>query len=106
MNHADIDHLVAKQLPEWATARASGLELGAMLPTRDGRRTGNAHIIRISPAPKGRMGLQYLILTDAGNTFVMSEPEILSQYYPPQWVADVNETVKKFWHNALPLVVD
>lgn len=102
MNRDDHDVL----LPSWALKRAAGLEEGAQLPTRDGRKTGNAHIVRISPAPRGRMGLQYLILTDAGNSFVMSEAEVESQYYPPEWVADVHDVVAKFWRGDIPLLTE
>lgn len=104
MKQAHIDELVKLHLPEWAIKRAAGLELGAQLPTRDGRKTGNAHIIRISPAPRGRMGLHYLILTDAGNSFVMTEPEISTQYYPPEFVGDVDDIIRKFWREETELL--
>ncbi len=104
MNQSEIDALVRQQLPSWAMKRASGLEIGAQLPTRDGRITGNAHIVDIAQARKGTLGLRYLILTDAGNSFVMSEPEVIAQYYPPEWVADVHEIIKRFWREDLPLI--
>lgn len=99
-----MDAATVDLLPEWAIKRAAGLEIGAQLPTRDGRRTGNAHIVNITPAPRGRMGLQYLILTDAGNSFVMSEAEVHGQYYEPEWVANVDDIIKKFWREDLPLI--
>lgn len=105
MNQAQIDALVRQHLPDWAIKRANGLELGAQLPTRDGRKTGNAHIVDIKPAERGRMGLSYLILTDAGNSFIMSEPEVLAQYYPPEFVGDVQAIIGKFWRHSEPLLV-
>lgn len=104
MNQADLNALVRSQLPDWAIRRAAGLEEGAQLPTRDGRITGNAHIVRIGPPRRGMLGLRYLILTDAGNTFIMSEPELTSRYYPPEFVADVQDIINKFWRNPLPLL--
>ena len=91
-------------IPPWATKRAAGLEVGAQLPTRDGRKTGNAHIVRITPAPRGRIGLHYLILTDGGNSFVMTEPEIEAQYYPPEFVGNLSQIIKKFWREDTPLL--
>lgn len=99
-----LEAMVKQHLPDWAIKRAAGLELGAQLPTRDGRITGNAHIVKIGTAPRGMIGLRYLILTDAGNTFVMSEPEIYAQYYQPEFVGDVNDIIQKFWRNSVPLL--
>lgn len=96
--------LSVQPMPAWAIKRAAGLEAGAQLPTRDGRVTGNAHIVDIRPAPRGRMGLEFLILTDAGNSFVMSEAEIHAQYYPPEWVAEVGDITAKFWREDSPLM--
>jgi hypothetical protein len=106
MNQAEINLMVKAHLPAWATKRAAGLEVGAQLPTRDGRITGNAHIVRVTAAPKGRMGLQYLVLTDGGNSFVMSESEIEAQYYPPEFVGDLQQIIKKFWREDTPLLED
>lgn len=50
MNKAILNHL-----PEWAIGKAGGLYLiGAQLPTRDGRRMGNAHIIDVGESPYHR----------------------------------------------------
>lgn len=96
---------VLERKPKWAIKRAAGLEVGAQLPTRDGRKTGNAHIINITPAPRGRMGLNYHILTDAGNTLMMSEAEIHVQYYEPEWIGDVNDIIEKFWRSSISYTV-
>jgi hypothetical protein len=100
----DISELNRAWLPGWAIKRAAGLEEGAHLPTRDGRRMGNGHIIQITPAPRGMIGLNYLVLTDAGNTIVMSESEITSCFYPPEFVSDVEEVIRKFWREPEPLI--
>lgn len=104
MNATALSMPVEYPLPHWAIKRAAGLEAGAQLPTRDGRKTGNAHIVDIRPAPRGRMGLEYLILTDAGNSFIMSEAELHAQFYPPEYVGDVQDIIAKFWREEIPLV--
>lgn len=106
MKQAQLEALLDAPIPPWAVKRAMGLELGAQLPTRDGRITGNAHIVRIAAAPKGRMGLQYLILTDGGNSFVMSEAEVTAQYYPPEFIGDLNDIIRKFWREETPLLTE
>lgn len=93
------------RLPEWAVARAHGMLLeGAQLPTRDGRRMGNAHIIRIVPSTHDMPSLNYLILTDAGNTVVFSESEIREQFYPPEFIGTVSDIIDKFWRSDVPLL--
>lgn len=88
-------------LPEWAIGKTSGeYVLGAQLCTRDGRRTGNAHIVGFD----GVNGLTlndvtyviYIVLTDAGNVIKLIRPELESMFYPPQWVSDVNTVIRKF----------
>lgn len=92
-------------LPDWAISRARGqLVEGAQLPTKDGRRMGNAHILKIVPGIAGVPSLNYLILTDAGNTIVMSENEIEAQFYPPEYVGEVKAILRKFWrHEDFPV---
>jgi hypothetical protein len=87
------------QLPPWAIRHAIGnvLEVGTQLPTKDGRRMGNAHIIEITQSPLGAMGRQYyVVLTDAGSKMVMNSSEIAECFHPPRYVADVNEVLRKF----------
>lgn len=92
-------------LPQWAIGRARGeLVEGAQLPTMDGRRMGNSHIIKIVPGLKGAPSLNYLILTDAGNTVVMSENEIRAQFHPPEYISSVKDILRKFWrHEEFPI---
>lgn len=96
---------IADHLPDWAIARAHGeLVEGAQLPTRDGRLMGNAHILKMVPGLKGAPSLNYLVLTDAGNTLVFSENELRSRFYPPEWVSAVPDIIRKFWrHDQEPI---
>lgn len=95
MNHEELNQTT--HIPEWAVRASSGeLELGAQLPTRDGRKVGNAHIVRISPASRGRTGWVFGVLTDAGSEFSLSAGEIEELFYPPMWVSDVAEVKRKF----------
>lgn len=90
-------------LPEWAVDFAHGkLVLGAQLCTRDGRRMGNAHIVAI-PEREFVRNEVYLILTDAGNSVAMLESEIKDAFYPPKYVSNVGEVIKKFWRENIPL---
>ena len=90
-----------EQLPEWAIGLAYGeFVLGAQLATRDGRRTGNAHIIASGYVRFASLDipdyLLYTVLTDAGNEFKMNEEELSDSFYPPYWVSDVEEVIKRF----------
>jgi hypothetical protein len=64
------------------------------MPTRDGRRCGNAHIIGIHRVTNSMKG--YVLLTDAGNVLEFLEQEIHEYFYPPTWVADVDEIKRRF----------
>lgn len=94
-------------LPPWAIGYAKGeLVLGAQLPTQDGRRCGNAHIIRIEPyeftpygmedAPEDSPHRLYSLLTDAGTELILSAGEVAELFYPPVWVSDVKDVWRKF----------
>lgn len=90
-----------EQLPSWAIGLAYGeYVLGAQLATRDGRRTGNAHIISIMGMDFASVDTPsvtvYTILTDAGNELRMDEQELSDSFYPPYWVSDVTEVIRKF----------
>lgn len=81
-------------LPPWAIGLARGtLMVGAQLATRDGRRMGNAHIIG---GTKVNEVMYYTILTDAGNECKFTAGEIAHQFYPPKYIADVSEIIRKF----------
>ncbi|GEK52379.1 hypothetical protein [Vreelandella venusta] len=86
----------ASYLPEWAIGRTDGeYVLGAQLPTRDGRRTGNAHIVGLEQDHRTG-GTNYVILTDAGTELVMDADELDECFYPPKYVSDVKQVIAKF----------
>ncbi len=72
------------QLPPWAGRAATGayLEVGAILPTRDGRKIGNAVVIAAwhGDGSKGR------ILTDAGSVLLLSLGELREFFHEPIFV--------------------
>ena len=98
-------------LPDWAVARNFGYELvpGAQLCTRDGRRTGNAHIIRPVvkevPATADRnnpYGEQtyYECLTDAGSKFTFTEQELETAFTIGDWISDPARVLNDFDRNG------
>lgn len=71
-------------LPEWAEGLAEGdyTKPMASLPTKDGRCTGNATMIR----SEMRHGfLCYLVITDAGNIIWCVESELKELFHPPTY---------------------
>lgn len=82
----DVD-LHDEPLPPWALRRATGdyLELGAVLPTRDGRQHGNATVLRVD-ARDGAPGVVAIVVTDAGNEMRMTVPEVEEAFWPPTLV--------------------
>lgn len=89
----DAHEVDGELIPGWAIRRATGLERGAQLPTRDGRRMGNAHIIDIEHKDNGAL---YTILTDAGNRARMSLTELAECFHSPTWVSDVERVKADF----------
>ncbi|HCA23134.1 MAG TPA: hypothetical protein DEP32_03120 [Pseudomonas sp.] len=86
-----------EHLPEWATGHAKGeYVLGAHLPTRDGRRCGNAHIIATEKARWDEAKTVYVCLTDAGRVMRLTKSELEDSFYPPEWISDINEVNRKF----------
>lgn len=98
-------------LPDWAVDRNFGYELvpGAQLCTRDGRRTGNAHIISIEQKsyahladrnnPFGEIEV-YNCLTDAGSKFVFTEQELNTAFTIGDWISDPARIIKDFDRNG------
>lgn len=72
-------------LPPWAIGEALGDYTlpGALLPTRDGRRTGNAILVK-----EKRHGT-FFVVTDSGNYLLMTLEEMKQLFYPPKWVSRV-----------------
>jgi len=92
------EEMMEGPLPEWAVGRAKGeLVLGAQLPTRDGRRCGNAHIVdRYTTMLLDKAQFIWVVLTDAGTTMRLTDGEVAELFHPPVWVSDVNDVWRKF----------
>lgn len=88
-------------IPDWAVARNWAYELapGAQLLTKDGRRAGNAHIIRITDGRRATDKTTYDCLTDAGSKFTFNEVEILHAYHVGDWLSAVSRILKDFDRN-------
>lgn len=97
------EELINDRIPDWAVGRTDGtLVLGAQLPTKDGRRIGNAHIVDITSKIGPEFETAYEVLTDAGTRFVMTMDEVFDAFYPPQWVSDPVEVRRKFQRDEQP----
>ena len=71
-------------LPEWACAyNLFEIRTGAVLATRDGRRHGNATIIN---EVEQNGDTYYVVATDVGNIMYSNAKEILSGFYPSQYI--------------------
>lgn len=95
-------------LPEWAIKKSDGtLEEGLQLCTKDGRRVGNAVIIKKytttfhTGTPMETSFVTYEILTDTGNLAVVNEEEIVGYFYLGNYVMDVKEACKKRGHELV-----
>ncbi|MNO13214.1 hypothetical protein D3C76_28430 [compost metagenome] len=91
-------------LPDWAIGRNWGYSLvpGAQLCTKDGRRTGNAHVIDLGKGiAAGPVFVpSFLILTDAGSKAELTTKEIEDQFHIGDWISDVQDVLKKFDRNG------
>jgi hypothetical protein len=90
MNDLDsMDELDCAWLPDWAVGSTTGICVGAQLPTKDGRRTGNAVVtgrkLTLSSGVR-----TWAVLTDAGNSLVLCDEEIKQLFYDPKWVMNVD----------------
>lgn len=59
--------------------------VGAVLPTKDGRRHGNATIISVVNDIKNFVRI-ITVMTDAGNLIRMTDEEIERGFYPPKYI--------------------
>lgn len=103
--------LAAGPLPEWAIGRnwAYALQPGAQLCTKDGRRTGNAHIVSIETKtyanmadhtnPYGEVQV-FNCLTDAGSKFTFTEVEVLEAFTIGDWISDPERVIRDFDRNG------
>lgn len=76
------------EIPHWAKSKALGDYTlpNAALPTRDGRRTGNAVLIGLSERQWKDQPLTYVVVTDAGNILKVTLNEMTELFHPPEWV--------------------
>lgn len=83
--------------PEWVKGRVEDgkIVLGAQLPTKDGRRVGNAVVYALTGTIdlNGEGHHVYEIITDAGSSIKMTEAEIAEVFYAPEWIIDINTHV-------------
>lgn len=82
------DDIDAFALPEWASDRTDGdyTHPNAALPTKDGRRTGNAVLIGLSDRQWENTAVTYKIVTDAGNILRVNENELKELFNPPEFI--------------------
>ena len=82
--------------PPWASDYAHGdyMQIGAILPTRDGRIIGNAYVYRIEFENNRQVAY---IKTDAESNAIMTREELTDLFHPPVWI-------KVFSDNKSPLV--
>ena len=82
------DDIDAFLLPEWASGRTDGdyTHPNASLPTKDGRRTGNAVLIGLSDRQWPDAAITYKIVTDAGNILRVNENELKELFHPPVFI--------------------
>lgn len=88
-------------LPDWAVGRNWDYSLvpGAQLCTKDGRRTGNAHIITKGVMHSGNgeyIDNVYNCLTDVGSKFTFTEVELLEAFTIGDWISDPKRVLKDF----------
>jgi len=81
-----------EHVPEWAIGRADGnyTQVGTQLPTRDGRKIGNAVVLDDNIKTAGFSAPLYLIETDAGTRIRFTEEELREYFHPPEWVMDTS----------------
>jgi hypothetical protein len=84
-----MDEIDFALMPHWAVGTTTGICVGAQLPTKDGRRTGNAVVTgrRLTLSSGVRT---WAVLTDAGNSLVLCDEEIKQLFYDPKWVMNVD----------------
>lgn len=76
--------------PDWAICAAdpkAPYRVGSQLLNRDGRRCGNACIIKFEQ----RFGvIVAMVLTDAGTTMRCTKKELQELFYTPKWIMKVD----------------
>ncbi|MNF83188.1 hypothetical protein D3C85_379660 [compost metagenome] len=91
-------------IPDWAVERNFAYELvpGAQLCTKDGRRTGNAHIVKMGKGiAAGPVFVHtFECLTDAGSKFTFTEVELLEAFNIGDWISDPARIIRDFDRNG------
>lgn len=77
----------AEPLPHWAESQIEWGVNGylcerAQLCTRDGRKIGNAVIVKIEPLTEW----VFTVITDAGNTLILNIEELQELFHPPKFI--------------------
>ena len=81
----------------WTQKVSNGeLVLGAYLPTKDGRRVGNAQIIGIFPGVAPTFVFIYTVICDNGNKMMLTRAQVEDLFHAPSHVADIKEVRKRF----------
>lgn len=100
MKWSERDTEEGKLLPHWATGLVGDGNMftpGALWCTKDGRKFGNAFIIKSFHMEAFAMGSDaglYEMYTDAGSSIKLTKSEIRRYFYEPKYIADV-EKVKR-----------
>lgn len=82
------------QIPEWAIGLSHGvLQPGCQLCTKDGRKVGNGFVMSIDDTLFGEM---YTVLTDAGNSLVLTLEELDDCYYVGNYVCSLDRIHSEF----------
>lgn len=91
-------------LPEWAIGRNwdYSLQAGAQLMTKDGRVTGNAHVIRVRETPDDPHSTHlYDCITDAGSYMgSMSARHLEHQYWIGDYISDPKTLIARFGNHG------
>lgn len=102
MTGEDYDEQFKREvLPDWATAyKPDGeIEVGRQLCTRDGRRCGNAFVLREGTGIPAMVFIPtWEIITDAGNKLVCTKDEINEIWYVGEYISRLN-TIPGLRHN-------
>lgn len=92
-------------LPDWAIGRNWGYELipGAQLMTKDGRVSGNAHILRVGEGIAAGPAFvpTFDCITDAGSYIKsMTEQELLNQFWVGDFISDPKTLIARFGNHG------
>lgn len=98
IEQAMTDDFDSYPLPDWALCENEHQVLvpGTQLATKDGRLTGNAHIICTRNAKWDSEVRIYECLTDAGNKITMTESELRNQFHIGPFISHVDDVLDKF----------